>query len=312
VAACLIGLAGVVVGACQAVQKGVEPVKVERGILTLATVPPGPTPTPEAPSTGPGREAFDEAQRLLAAGDTEGALRQLAQAVAEAPENGHYAAAYADALWKSGAPEAREEALARAADAARLEPGRRADYAAYLDLAGRTREAAQEYEKIVEANPQDYAALATLGGLWLRTGDSAKALPILQEAAQRRSGDPAVIANLGAALEKSGDLAGAAQAYGSALSANPQDSAVRGRLAEVFFQMGDAERAVRECEAGLQAAPGSPDLQRGLGGLLERAGRTTEAAAAYREYARLSPSAADAKDLAVRAQQLEARAQSGR
>jgi len=57
---------------------------------------------------------------------------------------------------------------------------------------------------------------------------------------------------------------------------------------------------------GIQADPNAALLQRGLGSLLERAGRRAEAAAAYREYARLAPLEPDAKQLEERAAKLEA------
>ena len=61
-------------------------------------------------------------------------------------------------------------------------------------------------------------------------------------------------------------------------------------------------------QEGLQRAPNAPLLQRGLGSVLERSGRPAEAAAAYREYARLAPSAPDAADISARAARLEASA----
>jgi Flp pilus assembly protein TadD len=299
----LLVIGGAAVAAYRTLGKGVEPTRPQTGILTVATLPPSVAPVPAAPSQA-GHEPFAEGQRLLAAGDAAAALPLLAQAVNEDPENALYVYMYATALWKTGD---RNEALTRAAEAARLDPARRPDYAAYLNLAGRSREAAQEYETIVAANPRDYDALAMLGQLWTNAGDPARAAAVLKEAAQYRPGDPKLAASLGTALEKTGDLAGAAQAYGGALSVNPQDGGLRGRLAEVLFKQGDVDRAVGVYQTGIRDNPAAPELLRGLGGVQERAGRIAEAIAAYREYARLAPNASDAQDFEVRATQLEKR-----
>jgi Flp pilus assembly protein TadD len=56
---------------------------------------------------------------------------------------------------------------------------------------------------------------------------------------------------------------------------------------------------------GIKAAPTTPHLQRQLGSVLERSGRRTEAAAAYRAYARLAPNAPDARAMSDRAAALE-------
>jgi predicted RNA polymerase sigma factor len=57
--------------------------------------------------------------------------------------------------------------------------------------------------------------------------------------------------------------------------------------------------------AGLERKADAPLLQRALGSLLERTGHPAEAAAAYREYARLAPRAPDATQIRERASVLE-------
>jgi Flp pilus assembly protein TadD len=73
----------------------------------------------------------------------------------------------------------------------------------------------------------------------------------------------------------------------------------------VLFKQGKADQALAVFREGLATDPSAGLLHRGLGSLLERSGRPGEAAAAYREYARLTPDSADAANLAQRAGLLE-------
>jgi Flp pilus assembly protein TadD len=82
----------------------------------------------------------------------------------------------------------------------------------------------------------------------------------------------------------------------------------RGLLAENLVQQGRKEEAVALLREGLRDTPRSPLLHREMGSVLERSGRPDEAAAAYRDYARLAPNAPDAKELRERAARLAAAA----
>ena len=75
-------------------------------------------------------------------------------------------------------------------------------------------------------------------------------------------------------------------------------------LAAGGLREGSALALFRE---GLSRDAQAPLLHRGLGSLLERNGQLADAVAEYREYARLAPNAADAQQLAERANRLERR-----
>jgi predicted Zn-dependent protease len=79
----------------------------------------------------------------------------------------------------------------------------------------------------------------------------------------------------------------------------------------MLVKSGRTEQAVKTLKEGVARAPGAAELRRALGSVLEDAQRPAEAAAAYREYARLAPGAADAKDLLARADSLAPKAASG-
>jgi len=68
--------------------------------------------------------------------------------------------------------------------------------------------------------------------------------------------------------------------------------------------------AIAFVRTGLNENPDVAQYHRDLASFLERAGRIKEAAAAYREYARLAPNAPDSKMLIERASALEQKAAS--
>jgi predicted RNA polymerase sigma factor len=68
--------------------------------------------------------------------------------------------------------------------------------------------------------------------------------------------------------------------------------------------------AIAFVRTGLKENQDVAQYHRDLASFLERAGRITEAAAEYREYARLAPNAPDSKMLIERASALEQKAAS--
>lgn len=270
-------------------------------LFTIPTRPPQPSPAPE--STGPGVADYEAARRLLAAGDAAGAVTRLAAAVAASPGNPAYRDLYAEALWRSGDGEA---ALREHAEAARLDPRLQGRYARALDVAGRRAEAVNEYTAILAANPGADVAREELARLLYRTGDYARAAPLLQQAVHRRPTDPTLRQELGYALERAGRHDEAAAAYREVLRQAPGAVVTRSLLSETLVEQGRRDEALAVLREGLRTSPDTPMLHRQLGSVLERSGRPAEAAAAYRSYARLAPNAPDAKDIAERAARLEA------
>ena len=282
------------------------PERPNPAIFTPATTPPEPPSASTASTTGPGLSAYEEGRRLLAQGDAVGAMRLLAQAVADAPQNPLFRIAYAGAL---EANKMIEEALREYGEAARLSPGgHTAELARALDRAGKKAEAVEAYQKALELQPSDQTLLRDAANLLLAQGQVDKALPLLRGAAEANPRDLAIQQYLGWAVEQKGDLAGAADVYGKILEKLPDADVTRGRLAEVMLKQGQNDQAAQLLKAGIERNPQSPGLHRGLAGVLERSGRDREAAAEYREYARLAPNAPDAQKFAERAEQLEKRA----
>ena len=280
----------------------------EPAALTVPTQPAKPTPVP-AQVQGAGAAAFQQGFRLLREGNASDAVGYLAQAVAEAPENALYQRTYGEALIGSGSA---DTGLAALAEAARLDPhAHRRDYAKSLDAAGRSADAAAEFDAMLADSPDDPEALAGAGRIAASRKDFAKALPLLRRAVEQRPEDTDLMGSLAMATEASGDFKAAAQAFSEIVVRAPANHAARSHLAEMLVKQGRIDQALKTLRDGVARAPSAPELRRALGSTLEDAQRPAEAAAAYREYARLAPGAADAKELLARAESLAPKTPSG-
>jgi tetratricopeptide (TPR) repeat protein len=272
--------------------------------FTMATTPAAPGAPPPTLPAGPGRGDYTEGMRLLNSGRASEAVAKLAQAVADAPDNPTYLAAHARALAESGDMDG---ALRQYGAAARLSPAtHQREYARALERAGKSDDAIREYEGALQLQPESFELLQELGGVLTRAGKDQQAAMALSRAAAVQPGNLEVRQTLAALQEKAGNLTGAEGTYRQVLDRDPTSVTARGRLAEVLLAQGRGDEAAAVFEAGLrQGGQVSPILVRGYGSVLERAGKRVEAAAQYREYARLAPNASDAKQWADRAARLE-------
>jgi tetratricopeptide (TPR) repeat protein len=261
-----------------------------------------PPPPPEPPSR------LDEGRRLLLRGDP-AALQRLAEAAADSPNDPTAQHAYAQALWQAGQ---QEEALSRYQLAAQLEKGGsvkyRFDYAKSLTALGRNAEAKEVYDAILARQPASPGVLRDLASLAIQEGHPDQAVALLSRAAELTPQRAAVQEELGHALEKAGDTQKAIEAYNRAIELSPDSEMGRNLLADLLFREKHADEAIALLRAGLDRKPDAAMLHRGLGSIFERAGRPSEAAAEYREYARLAPQGADARSLSERADRLEKQA----
>ena len=145
-----------------------------------------------------------------------------------------------------------------------------------------------------------------LAALQAEAGNVEDAVGLLQRAIETSPSQATLHEDLAYAFERSGDTAAEA-AYRQALALKPRADTSRGRLAKLLNAAGSPDDAIQLVREGVAENPQSAALQRALGSLLERNGRTQEAVDAYREYSRLAPNAADAAQLTARADTLEKR-----
>ena len=299
-AAILALLAAVTTAVWYARKQGPAPLP-DPAAFTFPTTPAQPKAVEVKPGS-PGEKAFQEGIRRLRAGDIAGALPLLAQAVDEAPTNSLYQWTYGEGLHRSGDTDG---SLAALAEAARLAPERyRLDYVKFLGVAGRSAQAAAEFEAMLEASPDDSELLRGAGWYLCQQRNFAKGLPLLRRAAELRETDVAVQQQFADMAASSGGYADAALGYGQVVLLEPGNHGARAKLADMLRRQGKTEQAVEALRKGISLDPNAAELQRGLGGVLEQAGRPQEAAAAYREYARLAPEAADAASLREKADRL--------
>ena len=245
---------------------------------------------------------LNDALRNLRSRNTQSALEQLAQAVAERPNDVEARFAYGHALYQAGKAEL---ALAQLLEASRLDPRHArasADAAKLLIGLGRPAEAIPLLETAIAEDPSSPAWLSQLGRLYMDKGEPGRAAQVFEKAATASHNNARFLEELGYALEKSGNAEGATAAYRKALASDPNSGSTRALLAERMLAAGKADDAIALVREGVQR---DARLNMALGSLLERSGRPREAAEAYRDYARQNPKAPDAVTMETRAKVLE-------
>ncbi len=221
---------------------------------------------------------------------------------------------------RNRATDARRTALA--GDAA-SKSGRDFATAAAHHRAGRLNEAGALYAEILNAEPDNAAALHQFGMLHLQVGRAEEAVALIDEALQHQPADSAWLADRGRAQMAAGRTQEAAETFRRALDANPANHAARIALGNALHDLGLPEEALRHyaeviavapghiggltnlalmqqklgdhaaardtIEAALRRAPRNAELQFNAGTVLQAQGRVDEAEAAYKAAIALAP-----------------------
>jgi len=118
---------------------------------------------------------------------------------------------------------------------------------------GQPAEAANLYAAILQHEPQNVAAIAGLGGLYLEMGELDQARGMLAAVPAEKAGDPAV-ASLRAAIDLAEQAAklGDPSALQQRIAQNPKDHDARFDLALIYNSMGQREEAADELLAIVQ------------------------------------------------------------
>jgi tetratricopeptide (TPR) repeat protein len=159
---------------------------------------------------------------------------------------------------------------------------------------GRTAEAAEAYERILQVAPSHLDTLIHLGVLRLAQGQAEPAEQLLRRAVSVSPDSPEALGNLAAALQALGRHEEAATLYERALNCRPDMLDARFGLAGSLQACGRHEAAVACYEAILVVDPAHPEANYGLGSLLARLGRDNEAIAKYRTALASDPDFAEA------------------
>ncbi len=119
---------------------------------------------------------------------------------------------------------------------------------------GRVTEAERAFERVLDADPQNGAALAGLGAVALRRGDADRALELLRRAVVSAPSDPAIHHQLGRAHELCADFSAAAAAHAAAVRLEPGLFAARLHLASALERTRELDAAVVQYKRALDDA----------------------------------------------------------
>jgi tetratricopeptide (TPR) repeat protein len=217
---------------------------------------------------GPGAEAvtasgpedpaavFARARELLEGGDAEGAAAafeaMLSRGIDHPAVRSNLGAAYS----RLGRYDEAVEQHRRALELSRGNPAVRQNLAIALSKAGRIPEAAEEARRVVEAQPDNRGALLLLADCYLRMGESAQVVALLDPLAGHAVDDEAVAYLLGMALMKEGDLVRAERVIDGILRRDTPQSHLL--LATMSVAAGDCARAMEELDRAAELGPPLP------------------------------------------------------
>ena len=197
-----------------------------------------------------------EALERQRAGDFAGAVSAYERLVALVPANpalrSNLGAAYAG-LGRF------DDAIAQYREALALDPGNyaiRHNLALALYKAGHIREASVETAAVVAGQPDNVRALGLLADCYLRMGQTAKVVELLEPLGERVSEDRALSYVLGMALLAEGRTAEAEQAIDRVLRGDTPEAHVF--LAAMFMKKDDCAKALPEIRKALSANPRVP------------------------------------------------------
>lgn len=144
----------------------------------------------------------------------------------------------------------------------------RVNLGAILGLAGDRAGAAEQLREALRLAPGNATAHFNLGSLLLEGGSAGEALPYLEAAVAGRPGDAEARQLLARALRDAGRLEQALAQYAKAVELAPGDETARLGEAETLTRLEWYGEARRKLEEGLKAIPGSGFLSHGLARLL--------------------------------------------
>jgi putative PEP-CTERM system TPR-repeat lipoprotein len=136
------------------------------------------------------------------------------------------------------------------------------DYVPGLLLAGEIEFRTKQYNqaldylrRAVKGAPDSTYAQRLLAATYLRLGNPAHALEVLEPALSRGTRDPQLMTVAGEAFLAVGDIPKAAQYFAQTTALDPKNAAARTRLGQVRFAEGDNEGAIRDLEAASAMDP---------------------------------------------------------
>ena len=221
------------------------------------------------------------ARMQLSVNNPDGALRSLSAALTRQPDYPEADALLCDIELGQGKLDAAET---RAKAVAARHPELGVGHRLLADVAtarGRTADGLRGYQKALSKEPTTDMAVR-LYRAYMRSGDLANAVQLLQGWVRDHPGDPVATRALAEGYLRAGNLAAARQQYESLLQGSSDDPVILNNLANVLAQQGDP-KALELAEQAHRLAPQDAGMQDTLGWLLLQRGQADAALRHLRE-----------------------------
>lgn len=157
----------------------------------------------------------------------------------------------------------------------------RARAAAELEAAGEDRQAADEYETLLGAEPENHAASAKLAGVYMRLGEYAKAAALYSALLRVQPGDPDWLTGMGEALARMGEWRRAAPYLLEARRIDPRRAGILERLVNACRKSNQHGLAVKLLTGAIEGENPPVSLLVLLGSVHRDLGNWREAKAAF-------------------------------
>jgi Flp pilus assembly protein TadD len=152
-------------------------------------------------------------------------------------------------------------------------------YASALESIGQTNKQLEVYQQLSESYPNDARISALYGKKLIVTGQSSKALPVLERAAGSPNADWRIHLALGTTYDQQGMFEKARSEYGRILTSDPQNLSALNNLGMSFALEGnlkEAEKTLRQANA-LPRSNAEPRIRQNLALVVGLQGRFDEA-----------------------------------
>ena len=168
------------------------------------------------------------------------------------------------------------------------------DFALQHHAAGRLPEAESIYQQILQADPNQPAALHLLGMIAHQVGKHDTAVDLIKKAIAIKPDSAKAHGNLGIAFKELGRLDEAVASYHKALAIKPDFPEAHYNLGNAFKELGRLDEAVASYHKALAIKPDYADAHNNLGIALRELGRLDETVTSYQKVLAIKPDYAEA------------------
>ena len=245
---------------------------------------------------------FDEAQRVLAEGESSGvaaerldALNQRLQGCVPSDSNKTASGQTLSEKRKKLAAKKKRKKRKAGGDPSSTEPSQnQLNHLLEVYQAGIWEEAEALAASLTKQFPKHPFGWRVLGALFQQTGRLTEALATTQSAVKLFPQDAAVHNNLGVTLQEVGRLSEAETSGRRAIALKPDYAEAHNNLGVTLQELGRLDEAEASCRQAIALKPGFAKAHNNLGITLKKLGRLNEAEASYKQAILLKPDYAEA------------------